>query len=47
MEQRYDAQFWVVFGASRQRTKPEEMERKEIGDRVEEDGGGIPVTFSD
>ena len=39
LEQRYDAQFRVVFDAIRQMMAPEEKERKPIGFRVEEGGG--------
>jgi hypothetical protein len=38
LEQKYDAQFRVVFDAIRQMMKAEEKERKEIGFKVEEDG---------
>jgi hypothetical protein len=39
LEQKYDAQFRVVFDAIRQMMAPEEKGRKEIGFRVEEGGG--------
>jgi hypothetical protein len=38
LEQKYDAQFRVVFDAIRQMMAPEEKGRKEIGFRVEEEG---------
>ena len=38
LEQKYDAQFRVVFDAIRQMMQPEEKGRKEIGFKVEEDG---------
>jgi len=38
LEQRYDAQFRVVFDAIRQMMIPEEKGRKSIGFRVEEEG---------
>ena len=38
LEQKYDAQFRVVFDAIRQMMQPEEKGRKEIGFRVEEGG---------
>jgi hypothetical protein len=38
LEQKYDAQFRVVFDAIRQMMKPEEKGRKEIGFKVEEEG---------
>lgn len=37
LEQKYDAQFRVVFDAIRQMMKPEEKGRKEIGFKVEEE----------
>jgi hypothetical protein len=39
LEQKYDAQFRVVFDAIRQMMAPEEKGRKSIGFRVEEGGG--------
>lgn len=39
LEQKYDAQFRVVFDAIRQMMKPEGKERKSIGFQVEEDYG--------
>ncbi|HXV19817.1 MAG TPA: ORF6N domain-containing protein [Desulfuromonadales bacterium] len=38
LEQRYDAQFRVVFDAIRQMMQPEEKGRKEIGFKIEEEG---------
>jgi hypothetical protein len=38
LEQKYDAQFRVVFDAIRQMMQPAEKGRKEIGFKVEEDG---------
>jgi len=38
LEQKYDAQFRVVFDAIRQMMQPEEKGRKEIGFKVEEEG---------
>jgi phage regulator Rha-like protein len=38
LEEKYDAQFKVVFDAIRQMMKPEENRRKSIGFKVEEEG---------
>jgi hypothetical protein len=38
LEQKYDAQFRVVFDAIRQMMAPEKKDRKSIGFQVEEDG---------
>jgi hypothetical protein len=43
LEQKYDAQFRVVFDAIRQMMKPEEKDRKSIGFQVEEDGAAYMV----
>jgi len=38
LEQKYDAQFRVVFDAIRQMMKPDEKGKKSIGFKVEEEG---------